>query len=155
MAGTGHPEDAVVYRLIYRSRNRIPQQERRQELGELFSGARSHNKKNGITGALLLSDDSFVQTLEGEEDVVRALLARIRADTRHDQLEILDTGLVDSRVFARWAMAKVADDEEGSDVPLIAHTDGIAKAALRQEPTPDQEDVLAVMRNAARGRLLA
>ncbi len=155
MDGSAHSDAAVVYRLIYRSRNRIPQDDRRRELGELFSAARSHNKKNGITGALLLSDDSFVQTLEGEEDVVQALLGRIRADTRHDQLEILDTSLVAGRVFARWAMAKVADDDDASDIPLIAHTDGIAKAAPRSAPTPDQESVLAVMRDAARGRLHA
>ena len=104
MDGSAHSDDAVVYRLIYRSRNRIPPEDRRRELGELFSAARSHNKKNGITGALLLSDDSFVQTLEGEQDVVQALLDRIRADTRHDELEILDTGLVDGRVFAPWAV---------------------------------------------------
>ena len=155
MDGSADSDDAVVYRLIYRSRNRIPPEDRRRELGELFSAARSHNKKNGITGALLLSDDSFVQTLEGEQDVVQALLDRIRADTRHDELEILDTGLVDGRVFARWAMAKVADDEDASDIPLIAHTDGIAKAAPREVATPDQESVLAVMRDAARNRLHA
>lgn len=148
-------DDAVVYRLIYRSRNRIPHDDRRSELGELFSAARSHNKKHRITGALLLSDDSFVQTLEGEQDVVQALLARIRADTRHDELEILDTGLVDGRLFARWSMARVADDEDGSDIALIAHTDGIAKAAPRGAATADQEGVLAVMRDAARGRLHA
>lgn len=155
MAGTDHPDDAVVYRLIYRSHNLIPQEDRRRELGELFSAARSHNKKNGITGALLLSDDAFVQTLEGEQDVVQALLGRIRADPRHDELEVLDTGLVDGRVFARWAMAKVADHEDEPDIPLIAHVEGIAKAAPRSAATADQESVLAVMRDAARGRLHA
>ncbi|CAN5256359.1 hypothetical protein BH24ACT10_BH24ACT10_12660 [soil metagenome] len=155
MDGPAQTDGAVVYRLIYPSRNRIPHDDRRRELGELFSAARSHNKKNGITGALLLSNESFVQTLEGEQHVVQELLGRIRADTRHDQLEILDTGLVDDRVFARWAMAKVADDEDASDMALIAHTDGIAKAAPREAATADQEGVLTVMRDAARGRLHA
>lgn len=155
MDGPAQTDGAVVYRLIYRSRNRIPHDDRRGELGELFSAARSHNKKNGITGALLLSNESFVQTLEGEQDVVQELLGRIRADTRHDQLKILDTGLVDGRVFARWAMAKVADDEDASDIALIAHTDGIAEAAPREAATADQEGVLTVMRDATRGRLHA
>ena len=155
MDGSAQDHDAVVYRLVYRSRNRIPQDDQRHELGQLFSAARAHNKRAGITGALLLSEDCFVQTLEGDEVEVQALLARIRADSRHDQLEVLDTGLVDARVFARWAMAKVADDEGSSDIPLIAHVDGIAKAALREAATADQESVLVVMRNAARGRQLA
>lgn len=50
------------FRLMYRSRIQIPVEDRRVELGALFSKARSNNKKRGITGALLLSDEHFVQT---------------------------------------------------------------------------------------------
>lgn len=148
-------DDGVVYRLLYRSRSRIPEPTRRAELGQLFTAARSHNKQKGITGALLLSEDVFVQTLEGEEQEVQALLARIRADTRHDSLEVLETGLVDSRVFARWAMAKVAEADDQPDINLIAHEKGIHTAASRGDATPQQEAVLQVMRDAARGRALA
>jgi len=143
-----------VYRLIYRSRSRIPAQTRRAELGELFTAARAHNKGKKITGALLLVDEVFVHTLEGDEQEVQALLARIRADTRHDRIEILDTSLVDSRVFARWAMAKVADTDDQPDINLIAHEQGIHAAASRGDATPEQEGVLKVMRDAARGRAL-
>ena len=141
-----------VYRLIYRSRNRIPEAARRAELGELFSQARSHNKKHSITGALLLLDDVFVQTLEGGEDEVQALLERIRADRRHDSLEVLDTTLIDGRVFPRWAMARVAAVDDEPDLPLIAHKDGVAAAMPRGDSTPAQEEVLRVMRDASRGR---
>ena len=144
--------DDVVYRLIYRSRNVIPEPERRAELGRLFSAARSHNKEQRITGALLLLDDCFVQTLEGDEEQVQALLARIRADARHEALEVLETGLVDGRVFGRWSMAKVADERDQPDLPLIALVKGITPAAPRGDSTPDQEAVLQVMREAARGR---
>ena len=148
------PVEDVVYRLIYRSRSRIPAQTQRAELGELFTAARAHNKGKHITGALLLLDDIFVQTLEGDEQEVQALLARIRADTRHDSLEVLDTSLVAGRVFARWAMAKVAEAEDQPDINLIAHEKGIHTAASRGDATPEQEGVLKVMRDAARGRAL-
>lgn len=144
--------DGVVYRLIYRSRNVIPEPERQAELGRLFSAARSHNKEQRITGALLLLGDCFVQTLEGDEAQVQALLARIRADARHEALEVLETGLVDGRVFGRWSMAKVADEQDQPDLPLIARVKGITSAAPRGDSTPDQEAVLQVMREAARGR---
>lgn len=140
-----------TFRLIYRSHDRIPPQARRTELGALFSQARSRNKRSELTGALLVSDDWFVQTLEGDEPVVRDLYARIEADPRHDRLEVLEAGPVAGRVFARWAMARVADDGE-PDLPLIAHADGIAPAAPRDRTTPEQEAVLEVMREAARGR---
>ena len=151
MDGVAQP-DGVVYRLIYRSRSVIPEQERRAELGRLFTAARSHNKQRGITGALLLLGDCFVQTLEGDEQEVQALLARIRADSRHDSLEVLETGLVDGRVFGRWSMAKVADVQDQPDLPLIAHVKGISPAAPRGDSTPAQEAVLQVMRQAARER---
>jgi hypothetical protein len=150
--GTAQQVDGVVYRLIYRSRSVIPEQERRAELGRLFSAARSHNKKRQITGALLLLGDCFVQTLEGDEDEVQALLARIRADSRHDSLEVLETEMVAGRVFGRWSMAKVAAAQDEPDLPLIANVKGISPAAPRGDSTPEQEEVLQVMREAARGR---
>lgn len=139
-----------VFRLIYRSRNLVPQQQRRTELGELFSAARSHNKKARITGALLVRGEVFVQTLEGDEHEVQALLGRIREDTRHDRVEVLETGLADDRVFARWSMARVSEDPDEPDVNLIAHVEGISPAASRGDRTAAQEEVLAVMRDAAR-----
>lgn len=51
-------------------------------------------------------------------------------------------------MFARWSMARVAADGE-SDIPLIAHTDGISPAAGRGT-TPEQDRLLATMRAAAR-----
>jgi hypothetical protein len=45
-------------------------------------------------------------------------------------------------------MARVSDDGE-RDIPLIAHTDGISPAAGRPT-TPEQDEVLAVMRAALR-----
>lgn len=138
-----------TFRLIYRSRNRIPADTRRAVLGELFTAARRHNKAAGITGALLVSDHWFVQTLEGEEPAVRDLYRRITADPRHDNITQLEARAVDGRVFARWAMAQVRHDG-ASDVPLIAHTDGIAPAARRGDTTPEQAYLLMVMRDATR-----
>ena len=150
MDAAGPAADGVVYRLIYRSRNLVPEPRRRAELGELFSAARAHNKRAGLTGALLVRGDVFVQTLEGDEEVVQALLGRILADSRHDRVEVLETSLVQERVFARWSMAKVSEDADEPDVNLIAHVDGISPAASRGDGTAAQEEVLAVMREAAR-----
>jgi hypothetical protein len=136
-----------TFRLMYRSRNLVQHDQRKLELGQLFSEARSNNKRQGITGALLLSEDWFVQVLEGEEDAVRALFSHIERDARHDSVTVLETGRAPARLFARWAMAKVAEHGE-PDIPLIAHTDGIAPAAGRGT-TPAQDHLLDVMRSAA------
>ena len=147
-AGTAGP--GTVCRLIYRSHDLIPEPERRAGLGELFSAARASNKRQGVTGALLVRGDVFVQTLEGDEGVVQALLGRIEADPRHDGLEVLQTSLGAERVFARWTMARVGEDPDEPDVNLIAHEKGISPASSRGDGTPAQEAVLAVMRDAAR-----
>ncbi len=133
-----------LFRLMYRSHNQIPQDERKVELGKLFSVARSFNKTQGISGALLVSDDWFVQVLEGEETAVRTLFARIEKDPRHDRVAPLETTPIESRVFSRWAMARVSEDGE-SDIPLIASTRGIVPAAGR-ETTAEQETLLETMR---------
>jgi hypothetical protein len=143
--GTGASE---VFRLMYRSRNVIPPEQRKKELGALFTGARSNNKRQGITGALLLFEDWFVQVLEGDEQPVRALFADIERDPRHREVSLLETRPVGTRVFARWAMARVSDDGD-PDIPLIAHEDGISPAAGRPT-TPEQDELLSGMREAAR-----
>lgn len=139
---------AGVFRLIYRSRSLIPEDQRKQELGRLFGAARSNNKARGVCGALLCTGRSFVQVLEGEESVVRALFDHIEKDPRHDAVSLLESESVDATAFSRWAMAEVAADGE-PDIPLIAHTDGISPAAGRPT-TPEQERLLDVMRRAAR-----
>ena len=136
-----------VFRLLYRSHDLIPETDRRREFGTIFTTARSTNKKLGITGALLLTDDTFVQVLEGEESAVRGLLARIEADPRHDDVVVLEAGDVGSRVFDRWAMARVSVDGD-PDIPLIAGERGITVAAGRGV-TPEQDALLSVMREVA------
>lgn len=63
--------DLPVFRLAYRSHNLVPAPDRKAELGAIFSVSRSGNRERGVTGALLTHGDWFVQTLEGDEGVVR------------------------------------------------------------------------------------
>ncbi len=135
-----------VFRLLYRSHDRTPPEGRKAELGALFTVARSRNKQLGVTGALLLADGHFVQVLEGDEMIVRALYDHIATDPRHDHVELIETTVLAARVFARWAMAEVGLD--GASVPLIAHADGISPAAGHPS-TPEQAAVLATMRAVA------
>ena len=150
MTETAAGDPGPVFRLIYRSRSRIGAADRKHQLGEIFSVARSSNKKLGVTGALLITDDEFVQALEGPEPVVRELYTKINKDKRHEHVELLESGDVSGRVFGRWAMAKVAADGE-PDIPLLTNVDkgGISPAQPRPG-TQAQETILAVMRQSLR-----
>lgn len=53
---------------------------------------------------LLYSDGRFVQALEGPEDAVRALYARIQRDPRHARVLTVRAGPGPRRYFADWSM---------------------------------------------------
>ena len=136
-----------TFRLMYLSHDLIASEDSKRALGALFSQARTNNKRRNVTGALLVTGQTFIQTLEGEEDVVREVYEIIRQDERHDAVELLEAHTVPGRVFGHWSMARVSEDGE-PDIPLIAHTDGISPAAGRRI-TPEAAEVLDTMRTAA------
>lgn len=75
------------------------------ELQEILRVSQLNNKKRNITGALLYCEKKFIQVLEGEESVVRELLAKIRQDKRHRNVGVLIEGETKERNFADWSMA--------------------------------------------------
>ncbi|PTQ74426.1 BLUF domain-containing protein [Celeribacter persicus] len=64
------------------------------------------NADHGITGMLLRVDEQFLQALHGPGDEIDALVARIKADPRHQHMEILlREETVDMSPFGNWSMA--------------------------------------------------
>jgi hypothetical protein len=141
--------ERAMFRLIYRSESRIPPEEAKPELGAIFATARRNNKRLDVTGALVVTDDSFAQALEGEEAVVRELYDAICQDPRHDGVTLLEAETVDERVFARWAMAKVAENG-GPDIRLASNAGKrvIVAVGADEHLTPEQDTVLAFMRES-------
>jgi hypothetical protein len=133
---------------MYRSRSRLAESDRRHALGQLFTQARANNKRQQISGALLLTDEWFVQTLEGDEQAVRRVFSIIEADPRHDSVSLLETGTVEERLFSRWSMARVSDDDE-PDIPLLASDRRGVVAGASHKTTPAQDALLERMREAA------
>jgi Sensors of blue-light using FAD len=70
---------------------------------QIVDVARERNPASGISGALLFDGEHFCQLLEGPEDPVRALMARIERDERHVDVRILhDAPSPNGRLMARW-----------------------------------------------------
>jgi hypothetical protein len=95
--------DSSTYHVLYRSR--ATQAPTEADLQALLEQARTYNAQQQITGLLLYSDGHFVQLVEGAEDVVRALYARLQQDPRHTQVVTLSDGPGPQRWFADWHMA--------------------------------------------------
>ncbi|MDF7815852.1 BLUF domain-containing protein [Hymenobacter sp. YC55] len=95
--------DTSTYHVFYRSQAApglaLP------DIEALVDWSRHYNAQHQLTGLLLYSSEQFVQVVEGEEAVVRALFARIQQDTRHQQVVTLSEGPGPQRWFAEWSMA--------------------------------------------------
>jgi hypothetical protein len=76
----------------------------KDDLLDILAKSRAANAEAGITGMLLYKDGNFMQVLEGEEDAVRALYARIRRDPRHLGIVTLVEGQREDRSFGDWSM---------------------------------------------------
>jgi adenylate cyclase len=79
-----------------------------------------NNLQVGVTGILFSAHEFFFQILEGEEDAVDRVIARIRNDSRHRDLVILRAEHdVAGRLFAKWSMRTIRLDST-NDVILQA-----------------------------------
>ena len=108
-------------RMIYVSHTTSPMSQR--DLLDLLHDARGFNAADGITGALMLRGELFVQILEGESEVLDDLWQRLQRDTRHAQARVLYDESVDSRLFGDWSMASAQLDD-----PALAVLPGVADA---------------------------
>lgn len=141
-----------LIRLIYRSHSLLPGSglaAQQDGLVDILRVARVKNAAEHVTGALVLYDDWFAQVLEGPEAVVCALFAKIKADARHDQIELDHSQPAPARLFAHWAMAIVAEHHQ-PDMPLVSTTGGLSQGAPWRI-SPDQEKVLTRLRDLTRG----
>lgn len=82
------------------------------EISELLHKAREKNQRLGLTGMLLYADASFFQVLEGEEQVVNALYARIQQDKRHTRVTKVISEAIPKRSFDAWTMGFSAATRE-------------------------------------------
>ena len=76
----------------------------RSVLLDILQTARESNQRASVTGLLLFYDGHFMQLLEGEEQAVRDIFARIAADPRHRDIMVLFEEPIDERLFSDWTM---------------------------------------------------
>jgi len=96
---------ADLIRLVYRSESLIAHDDV-AGLSSIFKTSIRNNRRDQITGCLALPDGRFVQALEGRRGRLDDLMARIRADARHQNVTVLGEWPIQARLFAGWAMAR-------------------------------------------------
>ena len=74
-------------------------------IAEILSVSQRNNWRDGVTGALVYADGRFFQVVEGRPEAVDRLLARVGADPRHADVEVVLNRPVETRGFSEWSMA--------------------------------------------------
>jgi len=100
-----------LVRLVYASRSRLVEKDRRIELARILETARRLNAQNQLTGFLMATPGGFAQIIEGEIAYIEETYGRIMVDPRHDDLRLLAQEPIDRRRFTGWAMAFAERDE--------------------------------------------
>lgn len=75
------------------------------ELLDLLQTARIKNFAHNVTGMLLYSEGTFIQALEGETEDLYKIYNAIQLDSRHRNIVLMITGMVEERIFPKWSMA--------------------------------------------------
>ena len=95
----------MLIRLIYVSKAVDPQSPALTD--SILRKAHAWNAQNDITGVLCEGQGVFLQALEGERAKVTRLYARIFADPRHRDLELIHCESITQRRYGEWSMARV------------------------------------------------
>jgi hypothetical protein len=76
-------------------------------LDEILAQSRRNNPAKGITGMLCVSNNVFIQVLEGGRDEVCDLYNAIVRDPRHENVRLLSYDEITERRFGAWTMGQV------------------------------------------------
>ena len=96
----------MLIRLIYVSQ--AVDAQTRALTDSILRTAHAWNSQNNITGVLCEGQGVFLQALEGERGKVTRLYARIFADPRHKDLELIHCEGITERRYGEWSMARVS-----------------------------------------------
>lgn len=75
-----------------------------EAVDQILQKSRANNDRDGITGALVVGEQSFMQLLEGDRTAVAACFMRIMQDGHHRDIKIISAGDIERRSFLEWSM---------------------------------------------------
>jgi len=130
-------------RVVYQSRASRPLDE--GELSEMLAGSRRSNEAANITGMLLHQDGCFLQAIEGDDAAIDTLWSKIRADSRHTDIDVLADQTISHRRFSEWTIGArnispgqirqlLTLADVAAEQPLLIVSKAIDPGSLRQPP---------------------
>lgn len=121
-----------MQRLLYVSTSRMPVSP--ANLADILAASRRNNRRDGLTGLLVVGRQRFLQVLEGDAEALERTYARIRRDLRHFALVELERRSVEQRGFPDWDMGcrnGFRRDDESLAAIVDRLTEGVEDLSLR------------------------
>lgn len=81
-------------------------------VARILAKSRVNNRRDGLVGVLYFGNGCFFQCLQGEEEAVDKLYARIKADPRHKDVKVLSRKTIPALTYAEWAMKFAPAEKE-------------------------------------------
>ena len=87
--------------------------------------SRVNNQQQDITGILVFDGESFAQLVEGSERAIMGLLERLKADARHERMEVLqlEPSML-PRQFPGWRLGYVRMERVASGIASLRGKQG-------------------------------
>jgi len=95
-----------------------------ETLDRVLQASRSNNVRDGITGALVIGEQNFLQLLEGGRAAVADCFMRIMQDTRHHDIQIICAGDAETRLFFDWSMHRIETSRMKQEILSRYEVDG-------------------------------
>jgi hypothetical protein len=89
-------------------------------LHDILCTAVWHNQRNDVTGVMLYAKENILQVLEGDEEVIHMLFARINKDIHHKDVHVMLDAPLSARHFGKWSMG-YREMQSVSDTEQFAH----------------------------------
>ena len=108
-----------------------------EDIEDLVAQAERNNLKKDITGILMSAGGLFFQVIEGPDDAIDELYAKLMDDPRHGDVLVIgfETG-VKERIFPDWSLGKLDLDKE-ADLRLESLRE-LLEAILKQRELIEQ-----------------
>nr|BAD20734.1 putative alpha subunit of photoactivated adenylyl cyclase [Euglena quartana] len=100
----GDTGEVQLRRLMYLSASTEPEECTTEYLAELARASSLRNKEIGVSGFLLYSAPFFFQVIEGTDEDLDFLFAKISSDPRHEKCIVLANGPCTGRLYGEWHM---------------------------------------------------
>lgn len=78
----------------------------------ILSKSRINNRKNGLVGVMYFGDGAFFQCLEGDEEAINNLFAKIEKDPRHKDIKLISRKYISELSFPNWSMKYALFDKK-------------------------------------------